>query len=38
MIIKWVTAEYFNMEAGPRQRIIAILIKVKSVIAQIAIK
>jgi len=38
MIIKWVTAEYFKMEAGPRQRIIAILIKVKSVIAQIAIK
>ena len=37
-LIKWVTAEYFKMEAGPRQRIIAILIKVKSVIAQIAIK
>ena len=37
-LIKWITAAYFKMEAGPRQRIVAILIKIKSVIAQIAIK
>ena len=37
-LIKWITAEYFKMEAGPRQRIVAILIKIKSVVAQIAIK
>lgn len=37
-LIKWITAEYFKMEAGPRQRIIAILIKIKSVVGRIAIK
>ena len=37
-LIKWITAAYFKMEAGPRQRIVAILIKIKSVVAQIAIK
>ena len=37
-LIKWITAEYFKMEAEPRQRIAAILIKIKNVIAQIAIK
>ena len=37
-LIKWITTEYFKMEAEPRQRIAAILIKIKNVIAQIAIK
>ena len=37
-LIKWITAAYFKMEAEPRQRIAAILIKIKNVIAQIAIK
>ena len=37
-LIMWITAEYFKMEAGPRQRIVAILIKIKSVVALIAIK
>ena len=37
-LIKWMTAEYFKMEAEPRQRIAAILIKIKNVVAQIAIK
>ena len=32
-LIKWITTEYFKMEAEPRQRIAAILIKIKNVIA-----